>query len=68
MGIYSVRAHLLDIPLLVAIPLRKLHQTPSLAVFATLGCGVQTGAESILDLLNVQPGKAVAIFDLSSVT
>jgi Zn-dependent alcohol dehydrogenase len=41
-------------------------ETP-LGIFAPLGCGIQTGAGAILNTLDVQPGKAVAIFGVGSV-
>ncbi|KAF5604283.1 alcohol dehydrogenase [Fusarium pseudocircinatum] len=45
----------------------KVGDDNDLALFAPLGCGLQTGAGAILNTLNVQPGKTVAIFGVGSV-
>ncbi|KAH6889630.1 alcohol dehydrogenase [Thelonectria olida] len=45
----------------------KVSNGTDLALFAPLGCGLQTGAGAILNTLNVQPGKTVAIFGVGSV-
>ncbi|KAJ6057000.1 alcohol dehydrogenase [Penicillium canescens] len=45
----------------------KVGANTDLSLFAPLGCGLQTGAGSILNTLNVQPGKTVAIFGVGSV-
>lgn len=36
-------------------------------LFSPLGCGIQTGAGAIINSLDVQPGKSVAIFGVGSV-
>lgn len=49
---------------------RSVVKVPSdtpLGVFSPLGCGVQTGAGAILNTLDVQAGKTVAIFGVGSV-
>lgn len=45
----------------------KLPQNVELALFAPLGCGLQTGAGAILNTLNVQTGSTVAIFGVGSI-
>ncbi|CAG8939281.1 unnamed protein product [Penicillium salamii] len=45
----------------------KVPSDTPLGVFSPLGCGVQTGAGAILNTLDVQPGKSVAIFGVGSV-
>ncbi|KAH7113632.1 alcohol dehydrogenase [Dactylonectria macrodidyma] len=45
----------------------KVSNDTDLALFAPLGCGLQTGAGAILNTLNIQPGKTVAIFGVGSV-
>jgi len=45
----------------------KVPQDADLALFAPLGCGLQTGAGAILNTLNVQPGSTVAVFGVGSV-
>lgn len=45
----------------------KVSPDTNLALFAPLGCGLQTGAGSVLNTLNVQPGKTVAVFGVGSV-
>ncbi|KAH8684086.1 chaperonin 10-like protein [Ilyonectria robusta] len=47
---------------LVTVP----QETP-LELYAPLGCGFQTGAGSIINVLNVQPGSSVAISGVGSV-
>ena len=45
----------------------KVPQDTPLDLFAPLGCGLQTGAGSILNTLNVQDGSTVVIFGVGSV-
>jgi Zn-dependent alcohol dehydrogenase len=45
----------------------KAPTDAKLELFALLGCGLQTGAGAILNTLNVQSGKTVAIFGVGSV-
>ncbi|KAI3571538.1 alcohol dehydrogenase [Fusarium oxysporum f. sp. albedinis] len=45
----------------------KVGDDTNLALFAPLGCGLQTGAGAILNTLDVQPGKTVAIFGVGPV-
>lgn len=45
----------------------KVPEDTPLDLFAPLGCGLQTGAGSILNTLNVQEGSTVAIFGVGSV-
>lgn len=45
----------------------KVPSETPLGLFSPLGCGVQTGAGAILNTLDVQPGKSVAIFGAGSV-
>lgn len=45
----------------------KVPSDTKLELFAPLGCGLQTGAGAILNTLNVQPGKTVAVFGVGSV-
>ncbi|KAL1860017.1 hypothetical protein Plec18167_009502 [Paecilomyces lecythidis] len=45
----------------------KVPQNTPLNLFAPLGCGLQTGAGSILNTLNVQEGSTVAIFGVGAV-
>jgi len=45
----------------------KVPQDVPLALFAPLGCGLQTGAGAILNTLDVQPDTTVAIFGVGSV-
>ncbi|KAI9367697.1 chaperonin 10-like protein [Aspergillus egyptiacus] len=45
----------------------KVPADTRLDLFCPLGCGVQTGAGAILNRLDVQPGKSVAIFGVGSV-
>jgi Zn-dependent alcohol dehydrogenase len=45
----------------------KVRSDTDLALFAPLGCGLQTGAGAILNTLDVQVGKTVAIFGVGSV-
>lgn len=45
----------------------KVPQDTRLDLFAPLGCGLQTGAGSILNTLNVLEGSTVAIFGVGSV-
>ncbi|RAH78359.1 NAD(P)-binding protein [Aspergillus japonicus CBS 114.51] len=48
-------------------PVVKVPWTTPLSVFAPHGCSVQTGAGAILNTMDVQPGKTVAIFGVGSV-
>jgi Zn-dependent alcohol dehydrogenase len=55
---------------LAVVNRRSLVKVPkdlSLALFAPLGCGLQTGAGAVLNTLNVQAGSTVAIFGVGSV-
>ncbi|RGP71715.1 alcohol dehydrogenase [Fusarium longipes] len=45
----------------------KVGDGTDLALCSPLGCGIQTGAGAILNTLNVQPGKTVAIFGVGPV-
>ncbi|KAH0592255.1 hypothetical protein MHUMG1_10001 [Metarhizium humberi] len=45
----------------------KVPDTTDLALFAPLGCGLQTGAGAVLNTLDVQPGGSVAVFGAGSV-
>ncbi|KAL4790370.1 chaperonin 10-like protein [Aspergillus venezuelensis] len=45
----------------------KVPTETRLDLFSPLGCGIQTGAGAILNTLDVQPGKSVAIFGVGSV-
>lgn len=45
----------------------KVAPDTNLELLAPLGCGLQTGAGAILNTLNVQPGKTVAVFGVGSV-
>ncbi|KAK7419073.1 hypothetical protein QQX98_003575 [Neonectria punicea] len=45
----------------------KVNSDTDLPLFAPLGCGLQTGAGAILNTLNVEAGKTVAIFGVGSV-
>lgn len=45
----------------------KVSPKASLSLYAPLGCGMQTGAGSIFNTLNVQPGASVAVFGTGSV-
>lgn len=45
----------------------KAKPDTDLALFAPLGCGLQTGAGAILNTLDVQAGKTIAIFGVGSV-
>jgi aryl-alcohol dehydrogenase len=40
----------------------KVDADLPLHLLAPLGCGIQTGAGTVLETLNVQPGQAIAIF------
>lgn len=40
----------------------KIDADLPLHLLAPLGCGIQTGAGTVLETLNVQPGQAIAIF------
>ncbi|KAL2823565.1 chaperonin 10-like protein [Aspergillus cavernicola] len=45
----------------------KVPTDTRLDLFSPLGCGIQTGAGAILNTLDVQAGKSVAIFGVGSV-
>lgn len=45
----------------------KVNQAVDVSLFAPLGCGFQTGAGAVLNTLDVQAGKSVAIFGVGSV-
>lgn len=45
----------------------KVPPETDLALFAPLGCGIQTGAGAILNTLDVKPGSSVAVFGVGSV-
>ncbi|KAL3487198.1 chaperonin 10-like protein [Aspergillus germanicus] len=45
----------------------KVPADTRLDLFSPLGCGIQTGAGAILNTLDVQAGKSVAIFGVGSV-
>ncbi|KAL4744931.1 hypothetical protein BDW72DRAFT_211912 [Aspergillus terricola var. indicus] len=49
-----------------ACVVRVAPDTP-LAIFAPLGCGVQTGAGAVLNTLNVRAGSSVAVFGVGAV-
>ena len=45
----------------------KVPPETDLALFAPLGCGIQTGAGAIINTLDSKPGSAVAVFGVGSV-
>ncbi|KAK0631442.1 chaperonin 10-like protein [Immersiella caudata] len=45
----------------------KVPDDTDLALFAPLGCGMQTGAGAVLNTLNVKEGSTVAVFGVGSV-
>ncbi|KXX81036.1 Aryl-alcohol dehydrogenase [Madurella mycetomatis] len=45
----------------------KVPQDTDLALYASLGCGMQTGAGAVLNTLDVKPGSSVAVFGVGSV-
>lgn len=45
----------------------KVPASTDLALFAPLGCGMQTGAGAVLNTLGVKPGSSVAVFGVGSV-
>lgn len=45
----------------------KVAPDTKLELFAPLGCGLQTGAGSVLNTLNVQKGNSLAVFGVGSV-
>lgn len=45
----------------------KVPASTDLALFSPLGCGVQTGAGSVLNVLDVQKGQSLAVFGVGSV-
>jgi Zn-dependent alcohol dehydrogenase len=55
---------------LAVVNRRSLVKVPKdvpLNMFAPLGCGLQTGAGTVLNTLDVQPGTTVAVFGVGSV-
>lgn len=55
---------------LAVVNRRSLVKVPKdvpLSLFAPLGCGLQTGAGTVLNTLDVQPGSTVAVFGVGSV-
>ncbi|MEM7127116.1 MAG: NAD(P)-dependent alcohol dehydrogenase [Chloroflexota bacterium] len=54
----------------VITPERNVVKAPegvSIEMLGPLGCGIQTGAGAILNVLNVQPGTSLAVFGTGSV-
>jgi Zn-dependent alcohol dehydrogenase len=47
--------------------LLKVKDDTDLALFAPLGCGFQTGAGAVLNVLNIQAGSTIAVFGVGSV-
>jgi len=45
----------------------KVPQGTDLALYAPMGCGMQTGAGAVLNALDVKPGSSVAVFGVGSV-
>lgn len=45
----------------------KVNENTNLDLFSPLGCGLLTGAGAILNTLDVEPGKTVAVFGVGSV-
>lgn len=45
----------------------KVPKGTDLALFAPMGCGMQTGAGAVLNSLSVKPGSSIAIFGVGSV-
>ncbi|GGA53248.1 NAD(P)-dependent alcohol dehydrogenase [Sphingomonas psychrolutea] len=45
----------------------KIDRDLPLEILAPLGCGVQTGAGTVLETLNVQPGESVAVLGAGAV-
>ena len=45
----------------------KVDPATDLALFAPMGCGMQTGAGAVLNSLNVREGSTVAVFGVGSV-
>lgn len=45
----------------------KVPSDLNLELFASLGCGIQTGAGAVLNTLNVRPGSTLAVFGVGSV-
>ena len=48
-------------------PVKGLVQEEELKMFAPLGCGIQTGACSVVNIMKAQPDESVAIFGLGGV-
>lgn len=49
------------------LPLAPVLQDTPMELFAPLRCGLQTGAGAVLNVLNVQPGRSIAISGVGSV-
>lgn len=45
----------------------KVPKDTNLALFASMGCGMQTGAGAVLNSLSVRPGSSIAVFGVGSV-
>lgn len=45
----------------------KVPASTPLSVFAPLGCGLQTGAGAVMNVLDVQPGSTLAVFGVGAV-
>lgn len=45
----------------------KVPPDTNLALFAPMGCGMQTGAGAVLNSLGVKPGSSIAVFGVGSV-
>lgn len=45
----------------------KVSSNTNLELFASLGCGIQTGAGAVLNSLNLRPGSTLAVFGVGSV-
>ena len=45
----------------------RVPQTTDLALFAPLGCGIQTGAGAVLNTLDVREGQSLAVFGVGAV-
>ncbi|KAJ6020159.1 hypothetical protein N7499_003451 [Penicillium canescens] len=45
----------------------QVPQSTDLALFAPLGCGIQTGAGTILNTLDVRPGQSLVVFGVGAV-
>jgi len=45
----------------------KVPEDTDLALFAPLGCGLQTGAGCVLNTLKVGPGASIVVFGVGAV-